>query len=103
MFFMVKKSFAVFGPFERFVSFVVNAFSVLTSPLHVLHSDKIFFCFSVAISVNLWLIIFLKKPLVHDPLGCFFEDMHPENEHLEAFIFGLAVVVAVINLLGDDR
>ena len=37
MFFMVKKSFAVFYPFERFVSFVVNAFSVLTLPLQVLH------------------------------------------------------------------
>jgi len=33
MFFMVKKPFAVFGPFERFVSFVVNAFSVLTLSL----------------------------------------------------------------------
>ena len=46
--FMVKKSLAVFSPFALFVSFVVNAFSVLTLPLqalHVLHGEKFFCCF----------------------------------------------------------
>ena len=54
------------------------------------------------ISVHLWLI-FLEKALAHNPFGRFFEHMHPKDEHFEAFIFGLAMVVAVINLLGDDR
>ena len=71
--------------------------------LYVLHGKLSFVALSVCIRVHQCPIRVLEKPLVYDTFGRFFEHMHPENEHLEAFIFGLAMVVAVINLLGDDR